>query len=74
MNKMAVGPINSTDTVPLQCCLSHCSAKRVKWKKKKKKKRVKTQTQQSSVLSKRHLYILDFFFENECILDLDPLI
>ena len=38
MNKVAVGPINSTATVPLQCCLSPCSAKRVKCKKKKKKK------------------------------------
>ena len=37
MNKVAVGLINSTATVPLQCCLSPCSAKRVKCKKKKKK-------------------------------------
>ena len=56
MNKVAVGLINSTATVPLQCCLSPCSAKRVKCKKKKKKKSVKTQTQQSSVLSERALY------------------
>ena len=53
MNKVVVGLINSTATVPLQCCLSPCSAKRVKCKKKKKKERVKTQTQQSLVLSKR---------------------
>ena len=38
MNKVAVSPINSTATVPLQCYLSPCSAKRVKCKKKKKKK------------------------------------
>ena len=39
MNKVVVGLINSTATVPLQCCLSPCSAKRVKCKKKKKKKK-----------------------------------
>ena len=39
MNKVTVGPINSTAIVPLQCCLSLCSAKCVKCNNKKKKKK-----------------------------------
>ena len=38
MNKVSVGPINSTATVPLQCYLSHIFCKTREMKKKKKKK------------------------------------
>ena len=38
MNKVSVGPINSTATVPLQCYLSPLFCKTHEMKKKKKKK------------------------------------
>ena len=49
MNKVTVGPINSTSTVllPLQCYLSHPFCKMRKMKKKKKEKK-ETQTPDAS--------------------------
>ena len=54
INKVAVGPINSTATVPLQCYLSppFCKTREMKKKKKMKKRRRQTQV---SAESKRHL-------------------
>ena len=56
INKVAVGPINSTVTVPLQCYLSppYCKTREMKKKKKKKKKKRRRQTQVSAE-SKQHL-------------------
>ena len=61
MNKITVGPTNSTATVPLQCYLSppFCKTHEMKKKLKKKEKKRKRQTQVSAE-SKRHLNI-DFF-------------
>ena len=52
MNKVSVGPINSTATVPLQCYLSPLFCKTHEMKKKKKKKH-RRQTQVSAE-SKRY--------------------
>ena len=42
MNKVAVGPINSTATVPLQCYLSPPFCKTREMKKKKKNEETQT--------------------------------
>ena len=51
MNKVSVGPINSTATVPLQCYLSPLFCKTHEMKKKKKKTQRQTQV---SAESKRY--------------------